>query len=258
MDESTSELMSRDEECCLKTALAFAVLRKRLEQNDNDAAPAAYLGGLMQNTIIPSMPSTTTSHLSKMLKIAISTATPLLCGSTTMDDAKRASALQTLEGMAQHLGLQLRSTTNVSMEWLQETLSDKHDIVAVSLVWHLILQAEPSVGKILLPAICQVLQHLYHSTTNADAALSMVKLLELAEASVSIRLSTTSSVLLLQELSQAAGPELCLPIAKHDLAYFVLQSNHGRSHAGNKILLRFCLYDLMEKLSAYKNNNHEQ
>ena len=69
-----------------------------------------------------------------------------------MDDAKRASALQTLEGMAQHLGLQLRNTTNVSMEWLQETLSDKHDIVAVSLVWHLILQAEPSVGKILLPA----------------------------------------------------------------------------------------------------------
>ena len=43
MDESTNELMSRDEECCLKTALAFAVLRKRLEQNDNDAAPPPIL-----------------------------------------------------------------------------------------------------------------------------------------------------------------------------------------------------------------------
>ena len=169
MDESTMELMSRDEECCLKTALAFAVLRKRLEQqheNDDAAPPPAYLGGLMGNTI-PSLPcsNTTTDHVSKMMNLAISTAMPLCSNTIPINDSnKRASALQTLEGMTQHLALQLRNaTTTVSMEWLTETLSKKHEIVAVSLVWHLILQAEPSVGALLLPAVGQVLQHLYHS-----------------------------------------------------------------------------------------------
>jgi hypothetical protein len=246
MNESTNEIMSHDEECCLKTALAFAVLRKRLE--NEDAAPAPeYVGGLFGSTI-PSLPSNNTAdHLSKMMNVAISTATPL-CMSDCTTDTSTSSSLKTLEGVCKHLGLQLRSTSNVSMEWLKEALLNKENMKAVSLVWHLILQAEPSVGAKLLPAIGQVLQHMYSSTE--DASFEMVELLELTEASVCIRLSTTSSLVLLQELSTAIGPELCLPVAPKDLAYFYLCNKRP----GNKILLRYCLYDLLEKLSAYNNN----
>jgi hypothetical protein len=79
----------------------------------------------------------------------------------------------------------------------------------------------------------------------------MVKLLELVEASISMRLADTNPLQLLEELSQAMGPELVLPIHTRDMAYFVLQQQKsGKRSPGVKFLLRFCLYDLMERLSA--------
>jgi len=244
MESNSLELMSRDEECCLKTALAFAVLRKRLENDDSQQEPS-FLRGLISSSISTLPPSHPTDHLAKMMNVAIATATPL-CS----DNGKQTHSFATLEGICKHLALQLRNS-NAPAEWIQDTLARKEkEIVAVSTVWHCILQAEPSIGAKLLPAIGQVLQDLYHNDKQ-DTALQMVKVVELAEACVSIRLPSTCSQSLVEELHQALGAELCLPIATKDLAYFVLQQQRGGfKKPGNKILLRFCLYDLMEKLSA--------
>lgn len=251
-DSSCMDLMSHDEECCLKTALAFAVLRQRLVDNDDEEQePPSFVGGLFSNTIstLPTTNNNTTSHLQKMMQVAIATASAM-SNKDNNDDTRHYYA--TLEGLVQHLALQLHTSTTIPNDWIQETLTDtKNTIGAVCTVWHGILQAKPVLGGQLLPAIGHVLQDLYQSTTESEkdreVALRMVKLLELAEASVSIRLSTsTAPHELLQELTLAMGPQLCLPIAKKELAYFVLR--HKRP--GNKMMLRYFCYDLMEKLSS--------
>ena len=249
MASSSMNLMSRDEECCLKTALAFAVLRKRLENDDTHQEPA-FCRGLMSRSIPTLPPSDPTDHLSKMMNVAVSTATPLCNDSTTIvaHDTHHHHSYKTLDGICKHLALQL-CNGGVTTEWIQETLSHQQ-IKAVCTVWHCVLVADSSstiVGAKLLPAIGRVLQDLYNGTEHSS--VRMVPLVQLAEASVSIRLSTTRPQQLMAELHHAMGPELCLPVARKDLAYFVLRSRKP----GTKILLRFCVYDLMEKLAGMHN-----
>jgi hypothetical protein len=243
--------MSHDEESCLKTALAFVVLRRRLESDKQPGAP--FVRGLMCRSI-PTMPSLSdrTSHMDKMMRVAVSTALPL--GDSNKVDYK--STLATLDGIASHLALQLRDGI-VSNEWIQASFQTfPNQIVAVTTVWHRILSADPSVGAKLLPAIGRVLQDFYNGQVDESSSehcisVLFVKLLELVEAAVSMRLADTNPLQLLEELSQAMGPELCLPIHTRDMAYFVLQQQRsGTKIPGVKILLRFSLYDLMEKLSA--------
>jgi len=235
--------MSHDEECCLKTALAFTVLRKRLE---NNTSRPAFVGGLLENSNFPTLPPSehaqNTPHLQKMMQVAISTAASFLSSSSKND-----TSYATLEGICTHLALQLRNDTVWSLPWIQETLVSKQ-ILAVSTVWHSILNQDSSLGAKLLLVVGQVLQDLYHNEQE-DVAVQMVKLVQLAEACLSIRLSTTPPLVLMGELQQAMGPELCLAIPTKDLAYFVLR-NSASGKAGNKILLRFFLYDMVEKLSA--------
>jgi hypothetical protein len=251
--------MTRDEESCLKTALAFVVLRKRLANDKRPGPGPPFVRGLMCHSI-PTMPSLVdrTSHMDKMMRVAVSTALPL-------EDAKKVdhkstqstqSTLVTLDGIAGHLALQLRDDI-VSNEWIQGSFQDfPNQIIAITTVWHRILLADPSVGAKLLPAIGRVLQDFYNDKVDEPSSehcisVLFVKLLELVEAAVSMRLSDTNPLQLVEELSQAMGPELCLPIHTRDMAYFVLQQQRsGTKSPGVKILLRFFLYDLMEKLSA--------
>lgn len=257
MTSAPAHLMSRDEESCLKTALAIVVLRKRLENGDS-RQPAPFVRGLMCRSI-PTMPSSTdrTSHMDKMMRVAISTALPL-CQEARADtptpDCK--STIATLEGISKHLALQLRDDV-VSKEWIQDSLqTSPNQIEAVVTVWHRILSTDPSVGAKLLPAIGSVLQDICdgrvdESSSEHYTSVLLVKLLELVEASISMRLVDTNPLQLLEELSHAMGPELVLPIHTKDMAYFVLQQHQrGKRSPGVKFLLHFCLYDLMEKLSA--------
>lgn len=252
--------MSRDEESCLKTALAFVVLRKRLENEDDSKQPgkppAPFLRGLMCHSIatMPSL-SDRTSHMDKMMRVAVSTALPL-CQEARADAPDYKSTLATLDGITNHLALQLRDDV-VSNEWIQGSFqASPNQIVAVMTVWHRILSANPSIGAKLLPAIGRVLQDIYdekgdESSSEQYTSVFLVKLLELVEASILMRLADTNPLQLLEELSEAMGPELVLPIHTKDMAYFVLQQQrNGKKSPGVKILLRFCLYDLMEKLSA--------
>jgi hypothetical protein len=251
MTSDPLHIMSRDEESCLKTALAFVVLRKRLENDNREGAP--FVRGLMCRSIA-TMPSLVdrTSHMDKMMRVAVSAALPLEDSSKV--DYK--STLATLDGIAGHLALQLRDEI-VSNEWIQGSFQDfPNQIVAITTVWHRILSADPSVGAKLLPAIGRILQDFYNDkvaeiSSEHCVSVMLVKLLELVEAAVSMRLSDTNPLQLVGELRQAMGPELCLPIHTRDMAYFVLQQQRsGTKSPGVKILLRFSLYDLMEKLSA--------
>lgn len=268
-DEATSGcMMSREDEACLKTALAFTVLRNKLcerneaeEEDQQHQEPPPFVSNLFSNTNntnVSTLPlnstATTTSgnsshvHLEKMFQVAI--VTTITATNNNTENKQQA----TLNGICQHLALQLL-TRNSMENWIQETLSVKN-IVAVCRVWHGILQAQPSLGGSVLVAVGRVLQHLYKSTTtisSSNVAIKMVQLVQLAQASICLRLfnNIATPQVLLQELSNSMGSTLCLPIASKDLAYFVLQQHKsGNSTPGNQILLRCCIYDLMEKLSS--------
>lgn len=239
--------MSREDEATIKTALAVVVLQNKHRQND-DAVPPTLLGNLRNiSSKLPSSQTFDGSHLRSMFQIATSTASNVL---NNGDDSSKHQARGTLQGICQHLAMQLvGDTTTATQEWIKETISSPSTIAAVSTVWHYILQVQPVIGGRLLQAVGQTLQELYASSDSNNQhsiAVHMVKLVELAEASVSVRLSTTNPTDLLQEFTQALGSELCLPIPTRDLAYFWLKNGNP----GNKVMLRFCLYDLMEKLSA--------
>ena len=252
-----AHLLSRDEECCLKTALAFVILRNRLENDEKNLDPPAFVRGLM-SCKIPTLPVDQTSHMDKMMQVAVSTALPLCQKLTNAVDSADASAAgssahaastATLDGIATHLALQLCDSSSDTKEWIQASLQSSSDILATCTVWHRILMAEPSIGANLLPAIGRVLQSIYNEEEPRvdDPSVWMVNLLELVEASISMRLDETNAQQLLLELSQAMGPELCLPVPVQDMAYFVLQEKRS---GGRNMLLRFGLYGLMERLAA--------
>lgn len=258
----SSSALSLVDECCLKTALAFCVLRQRKKLKAHDTKLP-----FCRNLLSPKLSSTGStatavrSHLDTMLKVGVATAQSLYNVHETIYDmlpsTHNSSSVDRLHGVASHLATQLLSFPHGNHDWIPPWIEDslvQHNALAVCSVWHYVTSAEPLFSDVLIAAIGTAMVKIYldEVVPFGDADVLVVNLLYLLEATIVLKLnscSITTAHEVLELVSLAIGSELSLPVPMHAMASFFTKNNGTNLSAPSKLLLRLGLYDLMVKLS---------
>jgi hypothetical protein len=255
--------LTHTDESCLKTALAFCILRQRKKlKTIHDTAKMPFCHNLLSSSLLlPSAGSTNCLHVDRMLQVGVTTAKALYKGREAiiydMGQPCCIATLDRLNGVASHLAAQLISlSAHENHEWISPWIQDslvQHNALAICSLWHVISEVEPCVSDLLVGAIGKVLQAIYFDDVlvvgSNDADLLVVNLLHLLETTIVLALNRTSPHEMLEMVSIAIGSELSLPVDIPDMAAFVLKAEGANLCAPSKLLLRLALHDLMVKIS---------
>ena len=258
----TTSALSPVDECCLKTALAFCILRQRRKRKAHETK-LPFCRNLMSPMLLPVVhPSTTRTanryHLDSMLRVGVAAAQTLYKGHDTMSrlfqDMEKSSTVDRLNGIVSHLATQLISDSHEKHDWISPWIQDSlvnYTPVAVCYLWYSLSDIEPNISDILIGAIGRTLHKIYldevTSVDNAD--LLVVNLVHLLERTVVLKLNVSNSCDILELVSISVGSELSLPVSMPDMANFVSKTNGTNLSAPSKLLLRLGVHDLMVKLS---------
>jgi hypothetical protein len=258
--------LTHTDESCLKTALAFCILRQRKKhkRSHDDTANVPFCNNLLSSTtlLLPSG-STHCSHVDKMLQVGVTTAKALYNGgqeAIIYDMGQQSTCIATLDrlnGVASHLAAQLISlSAHDNHEWISSWIQDsliQYDALSICSLWHAISEVEPCVSDLLIGAIGKVFRAIYFDEVllvgNHDPDLLVVNLLHLFESTIVLKLNKSSPHEMLEMVSIAIGSELSLPVDISDMAAFVLKTEGANLCAPSKLLLRLALHDLMVKIS---------
>lgn len=257
-----SSALSLVDECCLKTALAFCVLRQRKKLKAHDAK-LPFCRNLLSSKLSSSGSTATAGrpHVDSMLKVGVATAQSLYNGHETiyhmLPVIHNSSSMDRLHGIASHLATQLLSFAHENHDWIPPWIEGslvQHNALAICSVWHFVASVEPLFSDILIAAIGTALVKIYLDEVIpfGDADVLVVNLLYLLETTIVLKLNSCSSTTaheVLELVSLAIGPELSLPVPMNAMASFFTKNNGTNLSAPSKLLLRLGLYDLMVKLS---------
>jgi len=186
----------------------------------------------------------------------------------------------TLHGLTNHLASQLRATVSLreEEEWIHALVKTSlldfiHDdkkplqtILATCTVWHGIHYWDCSVATRAVFTIGQILQDLYNDKMEVFSVpfnnwqnVLGVNLLHLLEAIIAMRVQVVPN--LMEELQQALGSELVLAVPICDTAFLHTQEvDKGDGllwTGGTKLILRACLYDLVQKVSLVQQQQND-
>lgn len=277
--ENESAPLTHQEICCLKTALALVVVKRRFEAKQQaETAAAATDSKDAESTAVSlcpwldqkSVPSDSFvpasengddwAHCNHMLKLAVQNA-KMTASSGHRNHPQLQSLTTHLACQIVQLSKKEESAQHAAQEWIRSSLSQQcaEDNDAIFAVWHGILQAKPlEISALLVPILLNALRsalqssnddnnnNLWLSNQNPTHAVHLFNLLEQA-------LPQSSNETL--QLALEAFVDYLIPMSVANLApQYQSMRRQSSAEPGSMLLLRFGVSTLIQKLLLSKNN----